>query len=335
MQKYAIINFLRGWSIFTIVLMHLVDGFATGVFAKIASFGGAGVHVFILCSGFGLYLSFLRKPIGYLDFLKRRFSKVWIPYAIAILLWALWLLITTYAFPLQEVAAHLMLYKMFSTELDTSLCYPYWFISTIVQFYLFWPLILKVYRARGGGQFLLVASLLWSTFVGLMGLEEERPWGSFFFQYLWEFGLGMWIAERCMKVDGNNVKFMNVDTYKWWWLLLGAIGGMGLSAFMAWNGGILKLYNDIPSLMGYLSLALLIYKFGVKVVNRFFEWANSFSYELYLVHSLVFAIVAYFTAEKIPTVLLLPVSFVAAYLFAYLYRMVTKKMTLTCVELKY
>ena len=89
-----------------------------------------------------------------------------------------------------------------------------------------------------GGLFLFLASLLWSTIVGLMGLEEERPWGSFFLQYLWEFGLGMWIAEKCIKADGKDVKFMDVDTYKWWWLLLGASVGMGLSAFMAWNGGI-------------------------------------------------------------------------------------------------
>ena len=179
-----------------------------------------------------------------------------------------------------------------------------------------------------GGLFLFLASLLWSTIVGLMGLEEERPWGSFFLQYLWEFGLGMWIAEKCIKADGKDVKFMDVDTYKWWWLLLGASVGMGLSAFMAWNGGILKLYNDIPSLAGYLSIALLIYKLGFYVVNRFFVWANSFSYELYLVHSLVFTIVAYFAADKIATVLLLLVNFIAAYLFAYLYRMVTKKIAL-------
>ena len=179
-----------------------------------------------------------------------------------------------------------------------------------------------------GGAILLVISLLWSTIVGFMGLEEERPWGSFFLQYLWEFGLGMWIAEHCLKADGNNVKYMDVSKHKWRCLLLGAIGGISLSAFMAWNGGILKLYNDFPSLVGYMSFALLIYKFGVKVVNRFFEWANSFSYELYLVHSLVFTIVTYFGAEKTPAVLLLLVSFIAAYLFAYLYKMVTKKITL-------
>lgn len=215
---------------------------------------------------------------------------------------------------------------MFLTELDTSLCYPYWFISTIVQFYLFWPLIVKVYRIRWGGRFLIVISLLWSTFVGILGLEEERPWGSFFLQYLWEFGLGMWIAEKCVEAGKGNI-LMDINSYKWW-LILGAIAGMGMSAAMAWNGGFLKLYNDMPSLMGYLSIALLIYKIGVKPVNRFFEWANSFSYELYLLHSLVFAVVTFCLESTTPLLILLVLSFVTAYILAYGYNIILRKMYL-------
>lgn len=175
---------------------------------------------------------------------------------------------------------------------------------------------------------MLVVSLLWSTFVGLLGLEEERPWGSFFLQYLWEFGLGMWIAERCTSTDGIGERLMNIETYKWWWLILGAAGGMGLSAVMAWNGGFLKLYNDIPSLVGYLSVALLVYKAGIKMISRFFEWASGFSYELYLLHSLVFTVIIYMVADKLATYLVLIVSFVAAYIAAYFYRLLTKRIVL-------
>lgn len=160
---------------------------------------------------------------------------MWVPYAIAVLLWGTWYLISNGIFPVKEVASHLLLYKMFSMELDTSLCYPYWFISTIVQFYLFWPLIVKVFRLRWGWQFLLAISLLWSTLVGVLGYEDNRPWGSFFLQYLWEFGLGMRIADRIYQGRG---KMIDIKEMKWHWLLAGAIGGMGLSALMVWNGGV-------------------------------------------------------------------------------------------------
>lgn len=49
MTRISIIDYLRGISIFTIVVMHLCQGYASGGLLKALSFGGAGVHVFILC----------------------------------------------------------------------------------------------------------------------------------------------------------------------------------------------------------------------------------------------------------------------------------------------
>ena len=111
MKRIELVDYLRGVSIFPIVLMHLCQGYTSGALGKALSFGGAGVHVFIFCSGFGLYLSYLKRPVGYGDFLKRRFGKVWIPYTIAVLLWGVWFLLKDGVFPLKEVASHLFLYK--------------------------------------------------------------------------------------------------------------------------------------------------------------------------------------------------------------------------------
>lgn len=322
MRKIELIDYLRGFSIFTIVVMHLCQPYTDGALNKAFSFGGAGVHVFILCSGFGLYLSYQKKPVGYRDFLKRRFGKVWIPYIVVVLLWGIWLLMTNDVFPLQSVVSHILLYKMFSTELDTSLCYPYWFISTIIQFYIAWPLVVKLYRM--GGVFLaLVVSLSWSTLVGVLGYEDMRPWGSFFLHYLWEFCLGMWIAEQIYKG-----KVFDVQQCKWWWFMMSAIVGMTLTGLMAWNGGFLKLYNDIPSLIAYLSTLLLIYKVGCGSINKFFIWASSFGYELYLVHSLVFVIVSSLLKDLFPVYVLICVSLLMAYIVGYGYSYFLKKTNL-------
>ncbi len=56
-QRFELVDFLKGFSISTIVLMHLLQPHFTGLMNKALSLGGAGVHVFILCSGFGLYQS--------------------------------------------------------------------------------------------------------------------------------------------------------------------------------------------------------------------------------------------------------------------------------------
>jgi peptidoglycan/LPS O-acetylase OafA/YrhL len=79
-MRLQIIDYLRGYSIFTIVIFHLVQFFPLpDIFSNAINFGGAGVHVFVLCSGFGLCLSQLNKPLSYVQFLKKRFLKIYIP----------------------------------------------------------------------------------------------------------------------------------------------------------------------------------------------------------------------------------------------------------------
>lgn len=329
-KKLELIDFLRGFAIFTIAMMHLVQGSLTGALNKAAAFGGAGVHVFILVSGFGLYLSYLRKPLGYGEFLKKRFGKVYWPYAIAVISWMLWILVSRGTLMWQEVLSHLLLYKMFIHDLDVSFCYPYWFISTIIQFYLCWPLIVRVARVGGGnssvsGYGLLISGLIslsWATVVGLLGYEEFRPWGSCFLQYLWEFVLGMYLAEKYARQPEQ----FDISQVKWIWILLCAVVGIGLTGFMGWKGGILKLYNDIPSLMGYLSCLLIVYKLGVKYINKFFIWSSGFGYELYLAHSLVYSIVYYFTIDILSLSVRLTVCAVGAYVTGWCYHEEIKRM---------
>lgn len=220
MRKLEIIDFLRGFAIFTIALMHLVQGNLIGALNKAASFGGAGVHVFILVSGFGLYLSYRKKPLKYGEFLKKRFGKVYLPYVVAVLLWGGWFLLNSGAFPMKEVASHLLLYKMFNAELDVSLCYPFWFISTIIQFYICWPLILCIARVGGkcvtwrGCVLAMTISTIWWIVVAYLGYGESRPWGSCFLQYLWEFVFGMWIAEKYTYISSGKMKALLISPEK-------------------------------------------------------------------------------------------------------------------------
>ena len=76
-EYYNEIAFLRGFSIITIVLMHFMQNNAlTSIFLKIISIGGTGVHIFFFCSGFGLFLSYMKHPLLYTEFIKKRFFKI-------------------------------------------------------------------------------------------------------------------------------------------------------------------------------------------------------------------------------------------------------------------
>lgn len=319
MRKLDVVNFLRGYSISTIVIMHLVGMLGiSGIWEKAAAFGGAGVHVFILCSGFGLYLSYLRKPLGYIAFLKKRFTRIYMPMAVLCVATAVWMACMGREW-FMPLWGNLLLFKMFVPELESSMGGQMWFVSTIIQFYLAWPLIVKLFNIRGGVKLALIISLLWSTTVGLLGYAEERVWNSFFLQYLWEFCLGMKMAE----IYHDNPKALEIP--RWKYLLMLCVAGVGLTGIMGFAGWPWKLYNDIPSLMGYMSLALIIYKVGIKPLNRLLEWTNRFSYEWYLVHMLVFDIIFYCIGHNAPIAVVFVLCLLLSYSTAIAYSRIWSK----------
>ena len=295
-MRLNVVDFLRGYSIFTIVVMHLRWGFAMpNILENAFSFGGAGVHVFILVSGFGLCLSQINKPLGYFQFLKRRFTKVYVPYMIIIAISAL----IPFMYSGDRFIAflsHAFLFKMFDNNLMSSFGAQFWFVSMIISFYLVFPLLYKVLiKIKWRGViYAFIVSLLWATIVGLLGKSELRIWNSFFLQYLGEFMLGMMLAVKYKA----NPEFIKVPSK--WLLVFLAMTGMAITGYTGIKGGMLKLYNDIPSLVGYLSFALLIYSFRIKWINGFFTYTNRFSYEWYLIHMLVFVCVFYFFGKSYP-----------------------------------
>lgn len=320
MKKHLdIVDFLRGFSIFTIVLMHLLQGYQMpNILYKIFSFGGAGVHVFILCSGFGLYLSYLYKPLGYKDFLKRRFTKVYLPYIIVIFISALIPFYNTSEDKWFQLLSHVFLFKMFDETLESSYGGQMWFVSTIIQFYVFWPLIVRLFKCKYSMIISLLISILWATVVGLTGHAEQRIWNSFFLQYLWEFILGMHLA----KLYYNAPQKITVPSFKI--LIPVCVVAMALTFIMALKGGFFKLYNDIPSLAGYLFLSLILYKVSIKWVNKYFIYTNKISYEWYLIHILIFACCKHFLRELIPVYVIIPVQLISSYFFAYCYEKLLK-----------
>ena len=163
--------------------------------------------------------------------------------------------------------------------------------------------------------------MLWASVVGLAGYSEERVWNSFFLQYLWEFCLGMKLAEYYIKQpDALRVP-------KWKYLIPACIFGMLLAGAMGWMGFPWKLYNDVPSLFGYTSLALIIYKVGITPINRFFSYTNRFSYEWYLVHILVFQIMEYAIRETyhVPVLVEIFICLLISYLTAMGYARIWRK----------
>lgn len=316
-KHYEVISFFKGFSIITIVLMHLIQMYmksCPGMVSKAASIGGTGVQVFFLCSGFGLYLSHIRKPLKYTEFLKKRFLKIYVPYIIVVAISAMIPFMyegnSVYAF-----FSHALLYKMFVPKLEVSFGVHFWFMSTLFQFYLGFIPLCCIKKKIGGRLFLAIAviiSVCWWIFTAAVGINTERVWGSFFLQYLWEFALGMVLAEKAEQ--GTTIRLYIAG------LVFASVFGLGLAAVTGLKGGVLRTFNDIPALAGYGAFALLVYSIHVNWVRRGFLWVSQISYELYLVHILVFSVIFTLTdvqgkAEYIAGTLAMVFAVAAAYLY--------------------
>lgn len=313
MKHLPEIDFLRGFAIMTIVVMHYLSILnLPDIILQMAKFGGAGVHLFILCSGFGLYLSYLNKPCNYLEFLRQRFNRLYLKYAILIVLYVFMGLHINKPFTFNEVASHIFLYKMFCSQLNTSICYYYWFISTIFQCYLCWPLLLKLFKLKYGICISFIISLGWALLVGILGYEHKMAWSNCCLQYLWEMILGMYLAkyyyEKQILPMPSNI-----------WLILGVVIGVPLTALMGWQNNFFKLFNDIPSLLGYTSVALVIYKIKIPFFNQFMAFTCKIGYEWYLVHGIIAHLVTFHLSQKLPALVLFAMCFVISYTIAWIY----------------
>jgi peptidoglycan/LPS O-acetylase OafA/YrhL len=288
MKRLEIVEFLKGYAIFTIIIFHYLQALKLpSPFSEFIFFGGTGVHLFVLLSGFGLYLSYLTKPLTYPSYIKKRLSKIYIPYIIVVFLSALLsLFLPLYENSLYAFGGHVLLYKMFDETIMGSYGYPLWFISMILQFYIVFYVIAFIAKRSGNVKFLILCtalSMAWIALVLLIGKEKERVWNSFFLRYLWEFALGMVIASRFIT---NNYK-LNFTLKPVYYLIIGILN-CALYAFLALKGGELgKMTNDIPALIGYSSIAIWVYLLNINVINKFFTFTGRISFSLYLLHILI------------------------------------------------
>lgn len=248
----------------------------------LSAVGGAGVHVFFVCSGMGLYFSYLNKKIKFIEFIKKRWTKIYIPYIIVVFISFLchWMYLGNDR--LSAFISHIFLYKMFITKYEESFGIQFWFISTIIQFYLlFIPMCKLKEKIDNNKLFLsmgLLISVFWWIICYVLNVSDIRVWNSFCLQYIWEFSFGMVLADEFKK--GKIYKIYILQ------LFFVAVVGLGLQAGLAMYLDKFKLFNDIPALFGYSALSLLL--MNIKLIKKVCVIISKFSYELFLIYILVF-----------------------------------------------
>ena len=321
-EEISFLNYLKGVSIVAIILYHLIYNFLNvpNLIKMGSSFGGAGVHIFFFCSGFGLYLSYLKKGFNIKTYTCKRLKRLYIPYIIIIFISFLVPFMFEGQNRIVALCSHIFLFKMFIPEYEDSFGIQMWYISTIIQFYFIYTILLKIVnKIKIKKLFILsvLISIIWAIFISFSGLYTERIWSSFFLQYLWEFVLGMLIAEASYK----NNKFLKKDINFVWYIIMFIIS-FGVFALMSIKGGILKNFKDVFSALSFMTLCIILYK--LKFFNKLFNYFGKISYELYLVHYLVYMCV--FQLIKLPLYINAIIAIVLSIIVSIFYNYAIKKL---------
>jgi len=176
--------------------------------ATFSFLGHYGVQVFIFLSAYGLTKKYISKNINYLDFIKKRISKVYFPFIFAIIIWFLYLSLFSFTWgnslgPIEIISKNLtsLIYKItlisnFVPDEVYSINGPWWFISLIIQFYFVFPFLLKISQHEKGNTFLLMIAGM-SIFISML-LNGKLPFFIYgtFIGHLPEFILGIYLAKK-------------------------------------------------------------------------------------------------------------------------------------------
>lgn len=313
-SRLASVDALRGVAALWVFAYHLWNVFApgyspqgspadhkpladapAGVLATypVCAYGYTGVGLFFVLSGFCIHLPqarrFHRQGSDHLEprtFFRRRFHRLYPAFAASLFLSAAGM--AAMPAPLFQVAVCVLVNAFFLLAVRPDalgLNGVYWTLWYEVQFYLAYPLLLKLCRRVGFGGVaagLLVMELLF-TFVptpdALKPIAPHFEW--FFLRRYFEWFLGLWLAERAAQ---------GLHLPRWGSVSLavaGAAGGVtGSHVPELWAGHELFLAVGAAGVLSLLTTpAAEPAAGGVRErVRGVLAWCGDWSYSLYLIH---------------------------------------------------
>lgn len=185
------------------------------IFERLPILGTLGVIIFNGVTGFVLSVSYLSpdnpRPIpGIWDFFRSRFGRVCQQYYPTLILWTL---VGSVSGTLERgwstlgvaLVTHLVFLHTLNANTFFAIVPAFWWLGMLAQFYLVYPLLLRLFKRLAAGQACaLICLVSWSTWAVLMLLARQFPGSTWaLVQYmayfnlpvrLPEFALGMWLA---------------------------------------------------------------------------------------------------------------------------------------------
>ncbi len=295
------------WSVTPQVGESGAFGAAVGL---ICSSGFMGAILFNIITGYVLAWPHLgpqkRPSLSHGHFLRRRFFRICQNYYLALLLWtaAAWIFSSSGGSgpTLFSFVAHLFFVHTFSPVAFFDIVPAYWWLGPLAQFYLVFPLLLRMFKRVGPGwASLLMCAVCWGAWVPFEGFTESHPgslWAMVnylaFFNLptrLPEFALGMWLAAawtpRLASASGEpsgapQPRILSPPFIAF--LMIAVLFALLVEAVPSWSKGPLHHIHLVASCLVAL-VGILLWPGAARVGEvRWVAAVAGASYSIYLVH---------------------------------------------------
>ncbi len=266
------------------------------------TYGWAGVSIFFVVSGFCIHFSFQRQP-QWSTFLHRRFFRIYPPYLVALLFFAL-------VFPLtavsprsvagtEQIVSHALLIHNFGATLFDGINPSFWTIAVEAQLYLLYPLLLGLVAKIGWRNALICLAAIEISLRGIDGIAftvnqggpSEWLAGSPF-TYWFSWAVGAALADAFLKRE--PLPFRN-------WSGLGFIAlGIGCSLVkpLAFMPFLLFSLATVAVLSKVLNGNLSFFRLPFRS-SEHLRQVGIWSYSIYLLHQPLLFAVAH-VARRLP-----------------------------------
>lgn len=285
---------IKGFSILTVVWAHSGAKLSVGGIQFIA---GIGVALFLMCSGYGLEISYGKN--GLKDFWKKRLLGVCLPFWVVELVG----LLATGTFSIK-------VYLLDFCFLKPATSYG-WFMGYIVICYLIFYAVKRLIKDSKMQTMVLFGAFgIWFVLESVFFANPDMPFLRA--RQMLSFPVGVLVAVNKDKIEQTLIKTKNIL------ILMG--GGTACILFMAITQlhavkNLPYLVSNVMALLTCLPMAIGIMVFGKSFSmifeNKLLAVTGMISYEIYLVHAFTLGIVK-------PSIISVFVFVVVTYIFAYI-----------------
>lgn len=294
MKKLEWMDDMRTMATLSVIVVHVIYGVVSQNYHRNMSYFWIGniidsgirfcVPVFLMLSG----ASLLGKTTSYLDFIKRRFSRVLVPF----IFWSIvYIFYALYMAPLKEKPNSIEAFWPWLSKLfwEKDICKHFWYLYTILVIYPFVPFIAK-WLQRTNEKRVLIYLIIWAiycTILSLLFLNMKFP-------YLISKTLN-YIAYTGYLVLGYYLSKKDFSSIKWKYISIsGFILTIIVTAISAYlhsessqklNLTLYGYYWIVPILQS-ICIFIIVKESNIKnkIVRKISETISNYSFGIYLVH---------------------------------------------------